>query len=162
MNHDHIERYLHHTLGLSALVKPWAGQSALPYFLQDAYAFASVELLGAPYVLMMAHGQVVSAAKVRKDVDALQNACSEVAVFVAPTLSAYERTRLIGQKVPFIVPGNQLYLPDLGLDLREYFRQCRQNAGKVLSPSTQAMLIGLLLKPWQAVVPTVQLAQAMG
>ncbi len=29
----------------------------------------------------------------------------------------------IAQKVPFIVPGNQLYLPDLGLDLREYFRQ---------------------------------------
>jgi hypothetical protein len=30
---------------------------------------------------------------------------------------------LIEQKVSFIVPGNQLYLPDLGLDLREYFRQ---------------------------------------
>jgi hypothetical protein len=162
MNHDNIARYLHQTLGLNAVVKPWAGQSALPYFLQDAYAFARVELLGAPYVLMFAGAQMPSAAKVRKDMDALEQACAEVVVFVATALSSYERTRLIGQKVPFIVPGNQLYLPDLGLDLREYFRQRGLSASKALSPATQAMLIGLLLKPWQHTVPTVQLDQGMG
>jgi hypothetical protein len=31
-------------------------------------------------------------------------------------LASYERKRLIEQNVPFIVPGNQLYLPDLGID----------------------------------------------
>ncbi|MEI8257966.1 MAG: hypothetical protein WCJ30_20000, partial [Deltaproteobacteria bacterium] len=44
----------------------------------------------------------------------------------------------------------------------EYFRQRRTSAAKALSPATQAMLIGLLLKPWQATVPTVQLDQGMG
>jgi hypothetical protein len=54
-------------------------------------------------------------------------------------------------KIPFIVPGNQLYLPDLGLDLREYFRQRSPTAQSALSPSAQAMLITALLhQPWQA------------
>jgi DNA-binding transcriptional ArsR family regulator len=53
--------------------------------------------------------------------------------------------------VPFLVPGNQLYLPDLGIDLREYFRQTRQHApATALSPATQALLIAALLhKPWR-------------
>ncbi len=43
------------------------------------------------------------------------------------------------------------YLPDLGIDLREYFRQRPQAPDTALSPATQAMLItALLRKPWQA------------
>ena len=44
-------------------------------------------------------------------------------------MASYERKRLIEQKVPSIVPGNQLYLPDLGLDLREYFRRRALDVG---------------------------------
>jgi len=72
-------------------------------------------------------------------------------VYVTGTLASYERKRLIGQKVPFLVPGNQLYLPDLGIDLREYFRQPPTAPDTTLSPATQAMLIAVLLRqPWRA------------
>lgn len=162
MTHEPLERYLHDTLGLAAVVKPWAGESVLPYFLRDAYAFAAIELLGAPYVLMLAQGPAASAAKVRKDVDALQKASAAVAIFVTPALSSYERKRLMGQHVPFIVPGNQLYLPDLGLDLREYFRQRHAPSDKALSPATQALLISALLKPWQPQVQPSQWAAGLG
>lgn len=37
-------------------------------------------------------------------------------VYILQGLEAYNRKRLIQQKGPFIVPGNQLYLPDLGID----------------------------------------------
>lgn len=162
MTHESLERYLLDTLGLAAAVKPWAGESVLPYFLHDAYEFAAIELLGVPYVLMLARGQVASAAKVRKDVDALQKASAAVAIFVTPALSSYERKRLIGQHVPFIVPGNQLYLPDLGLDLREYFRQRHAPSDKAFSPATQAMLISALLKPWHPQVHPAQWAAGLG
>ncbi|HMM77943.1 MAG TPA: hypothetical protein PJ986_19750 [Gammaproteobacteria bacterium] len=53
--------------------------------------------------------------------------------------------------MPFLVPGNQLYLPDLGIDLREYFREPMRAAQTALSPATQAMLIAVLLRrPWRA------------
>jgi len=52
---------------------------------------------------------------------------------------------LIEQKVPFVVPGNQMYLPMLGIDLREHFRQIRSDAPSKLSPSTQAVVLHALL-----------------
>lgn len=162
MSHKNIENYLHETLGLAVAVKLWAGKFALPYFLHDAYEFASLELFGVRYVLMLGRDVAASATKVRKDADVLQQACGEVAIFVTPVLSSYERKRLVGQHVPFIVPGNQLYLPDLGIDLREYFRQRRESSDKSLSPATQALLIGALLKPWKAEVHPSALADGFG
>lgn len=71
-------------------------------------------------------------------------------IYVTDALASYERKRLIEQKVPFIVPGNQLYLPELGIDLREYFRQRAGSAESPLSPSAQALLITALLRPqWE-------------
>ena len=159
MRHADIERYLQDVLGLTAIVKPWAGDAALPYFLHDAYEFASIELIGAPYVLMLERDKATSASKVRKHLDTLAQASGAVGIYVAAALSSYERKRLVGQRVPFIVPGNQLYLPDLGIDLREYFRQCRETAYKSLSPATQALLISALLKPWKAEVHPAELGE---
>ena len=162
MSHENIERYLEETLGLTVAIKPWAEKSVLPYFLHDAYEFACIELLGARYVLMLARDQAANAAKVRKDADTLGKASGEVAIYVAPVLSSYERKRLVGQHIPFIVPGNQLYLPDLGIDLREYFRQRRAVPDKGLSPATQALLISALLNPWKAEVHPAELANGLG
>jgi hypothetical protein len=83
--------------------------------------------------------------------DKLRQLAGIPVVYVTGTLASYERKRLIGQKVPFLVPGNQLYLPDLGIDLREYFRKPMVVAQTALSPATQAMLIAVLLRrPWRA------------
>lgn len=57
---------------------------------------------------------------------------------IAATLACCERKRLIEQKVPLLVPGNQLYLPDLGIDLREYFRKPPTAPDTARSPATQA------------------------
>ncbi len=149
MNYKNIERYLHEVMGLSVVIKPWGGGAALPYFLHDVYEFATIDLLGGQYVLMLERDKAGGASKVRKQLDALNQASGAVGVFVSASLSSYERKRLIEQRVPFIVPGNQLYLPDLGIDLREYFRKSRAVQDKKLSPATQALLIGALLNPWK-------------
>ena len=162
MRYKHIEHYLLDTLGLTVVLKPWAGKSALPYFLHDEYDFASISLLEAHFVLMLAHDKTASAVKVRKDKDALEKASGEVAVYVTPRLTSYERKRLVGQRVPFIVPGNQLYLPDLGIDLREYFRRQSETSDKEFSPATQALLMSALLNPWQAEVHPSELTKGLG
>lgn len=160
MHNADIECYLQDVLGLKTIVKPWAGD-ALPYFLHDVYEFASIELIGAPYVLMLEKNKTTSASKLRKHLDTLSQASGAACIYVAKALSSYDRKRLIGQHVPFIVPGNQLYLPDLGIDLREYFRQYRKTASRSLSPATQALLISALLKPWKAEVHPAELVEPL-
>lgn len=159
-----VLRYLHEVLGIEApAVKPWARANELPYFLRDAFQFGELELLGQPLVLAIGRAQAKqSLSEVRTWLNKVQAMAGQPAVYVTDALASYDRRRLIEQKVPFIVPGNQLYLPDLGLDLREYFRQ-RALATEALSPSAQAMLITALLRqPWQSDWQPSEIAVALG
>ena len=147
-----VQEYLRDTLGIVPKIRPWAGAGKLPYFLQDAFEIRELKLLDRPILLAIdrqANKPVL--ANVRAQLDKLRALAGHPVVYVTGALASYERKRLIEQKVPFIVPGNQLYLPDLGIDLREYFRQRSQVPDTALSPATQAMLItALLRKRWQA------------
>ncbi|WP_026436161.1 hypothetical protein [Acidovorax sp. JHL-9] len=147
-----VLRYLQEVLGIEAPgVRPWARENELPYFLRDAFQFSELELLGQPVVLAIGRADAKqSLSDVRTWLDKVKALAGQPAVYVTDALASYDRRRLIEQKVPFIVPGNQLYLPDLGLDLREYFRQRAPATEAALSPSAQAMLITALLRqPWQ-------------
>lgn len=143
-----VEHYLRQTLGVeSPPFKPWARADELPYFLRAVFRFSEIELLNQPFVLAIVHedGQR-SLGEVSKWLGKVSDAAGYPAILVANALASYDRRRLIQQKVPFIVPGNQLYLPHLGLDLREYFRKATAVAQEALSPSAQALLIRALLR----------------
>jgi biotin operon repressor len=66
-------------------------------------------------------------------------------VYVRGTISAAHRRRLIVARVAFVVPGTQVYLPDLGIDLRESF-PASPDPRVVFRPATQAVLIWALLQ----------------
>jgi len=146
-----VQEYLRDTLGIVFKVRPWADAGKLPYFLQDVFEIRELKLLDRPMLLAIDRQPTKPAlANVRAQLDKLRALAGHPVAYVTGALASYERKRLIEQKVPFIVPGNQLYLPDLGVDLREYFRRRPQASDTALSPATQAMLIvALLRKPWQ-------------
>lgn len=146
------QRYLQDALGIAPKLKRWVRGGKLPYFLQDAFDLFELELMDCPILLAIdRQANKPALAGLRGQLDKLRAVAGHPVVYVTGALASYERKRLIEQKVPFIVPGNQLYLPELGIDLREYFRKRPQAPGIVLSPATQAMLItALLRKPWQA------------
>lgn len=160
-----VLHYLQEVLGIGTPgVRPWARADELPYFLRDAFEFCELELLGQPVVLAMGRGATKqSLSEVRIGVDKVKTLADQPVVYVTDALASYDRRRLIEKKVSFIVPGNQLYLPDLGLDLREYFRQRAPATQAALSPSAQAMLItALLYQPWQADWQPSKVASALG
>jgi hypothetical protein len=115
-----VVHYLHEVLGAQASgVKLWARVNELPYFLRDAFEFSELELLGQPIVLAIGRaGAKQSLSEVGTWLDKVKVLAGQPAVYVTDALASYDRRCLIERKVPFIVPGNQLYLPDLGLDLR--------------------------------------------
>ncbi len=147
-----VHTYLHETLGITPRVRAWQGVGKLPYFLQDAFEVRELDLLDRQILLAIdKRPEKQGLANVRGQLDKLRQLAGIPVVYVTGTLASYERKRLIDQKVPFLVPGNQLYLPDLGIDLREYFRKPSTAPGTALGPATQAMLITVLLRrPWCA------------
>lgn len=158
-----FEHYLRETLQITVAPKEWEDVGNLPFFLRDLYTFFQLTLLDVPCLLMVARdteGQ--TPATVRKQMAQVQSKWTGEVIYLCPTLSAYNRKRLIEQRVPFVSPGNQMYLPMLGIDLREHFRQTRISTPGKISPATQAVLIhALLQEKVQGFTPS-RLAYALG
>ncbi|MGH9586466.1 MAG: hypothetical protein ACRD3F_05905 [Acidobacteriaceae bacterium] len=159
-----LKQYLHDALGLMPAIGRWEDVKRVPYYLQDAFEFRELTLLDRRILLAIERRENnPPAAALREQMSTLA-AISDIPIaYVTSTLASYERKRLVEQKIPFIVPGNQLYLPELGIDLREYFRQRPDTLKPALSPSTQAMLITALLRtPWNSVWRPAEAAAKLG
>ena len=115
-----IRAYLKDTLGIDAPSAPWSGAPSLPYFLVDAFDLKALTMLGRPVLLAIdKRADRPGLATIRVQIDRIREGSGLPVLYATGTLASYERKRLIEQKVPFVVPGNQLYLPDLGVDLGE-------------------------------------------
>jgi len=158
-----FENYLFENLGLLSHLKPWGKEKGLPYFLRDRYKFYECELLSQPWLVMAARDEEeVTPATIRKHIGQLQKKWGHEVLYLHPAISTYNRKRLIEQKISFVVPGNQMYLPVLGVDLREYVRSKRTEKVKKVSPSTQALVLSLLYDwPKDGVTPS-HLANKLG
>jgi DNA-binding MarR family transcriptional regulator len=140
-----IERYLIEVLGFTAHLAAWESSGRLPLFLRDGFRYYRADILGIPCLLMVDRAEVpVFPAAIRKMMDQVQPKWPGELIYVCQQVASHQRKRLIEQRVPFIVPGNQLYLPMLGVDLREHFRKQRQKPLK-FRPATQALVLYLLL-----------------
>lgn len=144
-----VRHYLQEVLGLViGQMAPWQEASSLPFYLHDAFDFAETTLLNSTVVLAMARTeQRPPLSDIRNWLTRVKEQRDVPVVYVTNALASYDRRRLIEYRLPFIVPGNQLYLPDLGIDLREYFRHRSPVTETTLSPSAQAVLIWMLLTP---------------
>jgi len=157
-----LEHYLHDALGIDVTATPWRGRERLPHFLKELYGFAETDLLGVPCLLVVDTSPAEqSPAALRKHMDLLRTKQNADVVYVRASVTAYNRKRLMEQKVPFIVPGNQMYLPMLAIDLREHFRRLRSES-PTFSPSTQAAVIHALLRGTEQVFIPLEMAKRLG
>jgi hypothetical protein len=114
--------------------------------LRDRFHFFQLKLLDHPILLMVdSPEEAQSPAVIAKQLLQVRSRSTDEVVYVTQALSAINRRRLIEHKVAFIIPGNQLYLPLLGLDLREHLKRLRDKQ-TILSPATQVLLLKVLLE----------------
>lgn len=141
-----LERYLGETLHDRVRVHRFRDVGNLPIFLERAYDFYGCKLVGRQCIFIAAGESVPTPSEIAKHVALVRSAIDDaIVVFAAGSLNAYNRSRLIAQTVAFVVPGNQLYIPELAMDLREHFRAPRPRSDDGLSPAAQAVLFYYLL-----------------
>jgi hypothetical protein len=164
MEYHGIQRYLQEVLATGIHIRPWEGAKRLPFYLRDAYDFAEVVLFDTPCVLVIADRSLDIETDIRRHLDVVAKHAPRnvLPIYVTTALASYERRRLIAQRIPFIVPGNQMFVPPLAVDLREYFRERPDNTSSALSPATQALLFTALLRTWEGEVHPERLNQRFG
>ncbi len=146
-NVNEIKKYLNDTLGVQVQPTFWENTKALPFLLRDRYEFYTAYLLKAKCLFMVGKDrEEPTPAVIKKHGIIAKEKWDGNVVYVPQVMSTFNRGRLIDQKVPFIVPGKQLYLPDLGLDLREHVEKIRlRTKAKTVSPATQVVILDALL-----------------
>ncbi|WP_052954794.1 hypothetical protein [Microvirga vignae] len=141
-----LERYLGDTLHDRIRVIKFEGARGLPSLLGRTYPLYEAWIAGRRCVFLAALNSAATPSDIAKHIGLVRDSVDAIIVFATPSLSAHNRSRLIGQGVPFVVPGNQLYIPDLAMDLREHFRALKQRHADGLSPAAQAVLFNHLLR----------------
>lgn len=133
-----LTRYVKQVLGVGVEPTGWDKEAGLPFFLREAYSFSLLRLLGREFLLVVDRQKSETPpASIRKHMEQLQKWWPDEVIYVREQITAYNRNRLVQNKIPFVVPGNQLYLPMLAMDLRERFLAARPEVKK-LSPAAQA------------------------
>lgn len=141
-----LERYLESTLHDKVRVHKIDEAISAPVFLERPYVFFKARIVGRPFVLIAARENAATPAEIAKHVSLVRAAVDSAVIFATSSLSAHNRSRLIARGVAFAVPGNQLYIPDLAMDLRENFHSPKPRGIERLSPAAQAVLFHYMLR----------------
>jgi DNA-binding MarR family transcriptional regulator len=143
--------------------EPWSDAGQLPFYIQDLYTFNRAEVLGRPCLLMICRASTgETPAVVRKHWMTVSDRYYDDVIYVVGGISSYNRKRLIEQRVPFLVPGNQMYLPMLGIDFREHFKHSKKKEKPWLSAAAQVLVLREILGRDLRALPAKELALSLG
>jgi len=117
----------------------------LPLFLRMKYDYLTGIFLNIQIVLIYSKGSgSVSAVELRKHIDLIRKALRKPVVFVTNAMEAYNRKRLINKKIPFIVPGKQMFIPEMVISFQDSaIRAPQKNIS--MTPAVQYLLLFHLL-----------------
>ncbi len=138
-------RYIQETLCIQPTLTPIAKSylDRLPMYIHETFRLYRTELFNTEIILAeLKNDDELSIQQTEKQVQQIIKLLNHKVVVVLKNVQAYNRKRLIEKGVNFIVPGKQLYMPDLLIDLRESFAHPKTKQKKeTLLPSAQFLLI---------------------
>ena len=145
-----LQTYLATTLGIAApALSAWPGVKALPRYLAEGFAFHELNLWGQACLLMVAKQEAPSPVDLQKQLRLVEREAGLPVIYGQAGMTARQRQRFLELFVPFVVPGRQLFLPPLGVDLREHYSAQARHHAPALGPAAQAVLLAGLLGFWQ-------------
>lgn len=167
MDTEHkLLRYLQDITGREETILPEAParRAALPLYLRAYYDVREATLLGrkVAVALQKEDADPATPSEYSKHHEVMRTILGEEVALVLPNVSASTRQRLLQFGVPFVVPGRQMFLPALLVDLRERFpRVPRRPTGKLTAAAQVVLLRHLLGGPTEG-LPLRELAADLG
>jgi predicted DNA-binding transcriptional regulator len=139
--------YIKKTLGLEIERRDWKGQSQLPYYLLHEYDFEAVTIGNCQCLFLKPKATIATTNNIKKHLKSLKKLTDRMIVFELRAITRQRKASLVEAKIPFVIPGKQLYLPFLGAVLQERgdSEQDTFLASQKLMPSSQTLLFAFLL-----------------
>ena len=116
-----IERYIKDNLDVDAKVEPCSDISIFPMFLRNSFRFYIMTLLDVSCILLDPIQELPYISELQKQVSMVKTIQGREVVILFKGITPYKRRSLIGKRIPFIVEGNQIFLPFLGMHLSKAY-----------------------------------------
>ena len=138
---EDLKKYIKDALGIEIEFIPLKPEKlkTLPIYIANEYNFQLIQLFRKDILLVLVKHSITSDS-LRKHLNTIQATFNLIVVAIIPQLEAYNRLRLIEKKVPFIIPGKQMYLPDLLIDLKEFGSKPKEQPLS-MQPATQLLVL---------------------
>jgi DNA-binding transcriptional ArsR family regulator len=145
--------YIEETLGILPTVTHIAKiqMDRVPMYIHETFNLYRIDLFNTEIILAeLKNGDELSIQQTEKQVQQIKKLLNHKVVIVLENVQAFNRKRLIEKGINFIVPGKQLYMPDLLIDLRENFVHPKtRQKNETLLPSAQFLLIYHIIHRYQ-------------
>ncbi|MBR3408729.1 MAG: hypothetical protein IKG86_07805 [Paludibacteraceae bacterium] len=161
VNVRNISEYIEKMVGAEVQIEPLdkAKRQALPVLITNAYQLLQCQLLGAEVSLMVCKDANATPMQLKKHCAIVERALEMHAAVVLPEVKPYNMKRLVDARVNTIVPGRQLFLPSLLMDLRVQ-RNPVDMVGKPMPVMAQVVVLYHLQKHslnWMSAQPIAEL-----
>jgi hypothetical protein len=141
----HLIQYIFDILGTNIQVNPIpkGKLGRLPLYIAENYQFYEISLF--EHELLLAEYRQTedfSIMQIEKQFTLLNEATHKIVVLCMDEITSFNRKRLIVKGINFIIPGKQLFLPGLLIDLRENFNfSSAKKEDKNLQPAAQLITL---------------------
>ena len=138
----YLKKYIEETLGIELKIKAPSKKELgkLPLYLRNNVSLG--EILGRE--IFFVSNFDLTPDQYKKQSEVIEKATLIPVVFILENIAAYNRKRLVQKKVGFIVPGKQMFIPNLFIDFKEY-KSTQIKETENLSPAAQCLLFYFLL-----------------
>lgn len=136
--------YLRETIGLSAVETAWEDEAAMPRFLRSKRKYSVLTIDETQLLLIQVKEEEFNLQTYLKQMEKLKAYWYGEMVLHFDRLSNYQRKALVKQRLSFIIPNSQVYIPRLGILLQEQQTSAAPASKKRFSAGAQLAFLYML------------------
>ena len=135
-----MKKYLAEIFGVSVKIENWDGKSKLPLYLRNKREYFVLSMGNIQSLLMKNNSDNFNVSGFEKEMQEIKKYAEIPVILWLDAVSTYQRNALVKNRIPFIVPNSQIFIPELGMSLKEF---CAGRKGKVekISAAAQFLLL---------------------
>lgn len=131
-----VELYLKENIDDEIVIKKWEDIKKFPIFLRSIYKFYTMELLGTRCILLEIIDKAPGVNSIQKHINSIKKITNQQIVLYYKEITRYRRKSLIKNNIPFVIEDGQIFLPFLGLHLKNKDAYVKKEIKK-FTPSAQ-------------------------
>jgi len=155
-----IEQYLKENIDNKIVIKKWYNANKIPIFLRNVYNFYEMLILGNECILLEIISEAPGVDIIKKHINSIEKITDQKIVLYYKEITRYRRKSLIENKIPFVVENGQMFLPFLGLHLKNIDNNLEKEI-KTFTPSAQIAYLYFLYNK-EIVVNTTEFSIMLG